>query len=213
MNITDTSRHSPLRASHNGMKHAIFLDRDGTINVEKNYLHRTKDWEWIPGATKAIRNFNEAGYLVVVVTNQAGVARSLYSEEEVRRLHEFIDSELAKEDALINAYYICPHHPDFGEQTNCDCRKPRPGMLLSAARDLCIDLVSSWLVGDKLSDIEAAEAAVVTPILVCTGYGQKDSLRLPANIRVEKDLYAASEHILLTLANSINKTEAKGMQK
>ena len=131
MNITDTTRHSPLRTSHNGMKHAIFLDRDGTINVEKNYLHRIEDWEWIPGATKAIRNFNEAGYLVVVVTNQAGVARSLYGEEEVRRLHEFIDSELAKEDALINAYYICPHHPDFGEKTNCDCRKPRPGMLLS----------------------------------------------------------------------------------
>lgn len=213
MNNVHTSRFNPLRTSHNGTKHAVFLDRDGTINVEKNYLYRIEDWEWIPGAAKAIRNFNEAGYLVVVVTNQAGVARGLYSEEEVRTLHEFIDSKLAKEDAVIDAYYICPHHPDFGEQTNCDCRKPRPGMLLSAARDLCIDLASSWLVGDKLSDIEAAEAAGVTPILVCTGYGQEDSLRLRANIRLEKDLYAASEYILLAQANSLNKTEVKGMQK
>ena len=213
MNIAYTSRHNLLRTSLNGTRHAVFLDRDGTINLEKNYLYRIGDWEWIPGVAKAIRSFNEAGYLVVVVINQAGVARGLYGEEEVRRLHKFIDSELAKEDALIDAYYICPHHPDFGGQTNCDCRKPQPGMLPSAAKELCIDLASSWLVGDKISDIEAAEAAGVTPILVSTGYGQEDSLHLPKNIKVEKDLYAASENILLAQTKSFNKVEVKGVQK
>ena len=152
-------------------RRAVFLDRDGTINVEKNYLHRMEDWEWIPGAVDAIRELNHAGYLVIVVTNQAGIARGMYSEEDVRTLHRTIDSELAGRDAHIDAYYYCPHHPDHGGRISCDCRKPAPGMILRAARDWDIDLSRSYMVGDKPADMEAGLAAGVTPIVVATGYG------------------------------------------
>lgn len=189
---------------------AVFLDRDGTINVEKNYLYRIEDWEWIPGAVEAIRAINRAGYLVVVVTNQAGVARGLYGEEDVKRLHAFVDTELASEGTLINAYYVCPHHPSFGDQLDCACRKPLPGMILRARNELFIDLAASWLIGDKLSDIEAAQAAGVTPILVRTGYGKTDSPRLPADVRIEEDLAAACRYILSTRSNSTNHAEVKG---
>lgn len=198
------------RGSDKMTRPAVFLDRDGTINVEKNYLHRIEDWEWIPGAVESIRAINGAGFLVVVVSNQAGVARGLYGEEDVTRLHAFVDAELAREGALINAYYVCPHHPNFGDQLDCACRKPLPGMILRARDELFIDLAASWLIGDKLSDIEAAQAAEVSPILVRTGYGKTDAPRLPANVRVEEDLAAACRHILSARSNSINYAEAKG---
>lgn len=146
---------------------------------------------------------------MVVISNQAGVARGLYSEGDVRTLHAFVDGELASKGALINAYYVCPHHPGFGDQLNCDCRKPLPGMILRARDECFIDLAASWLVGDKLSDIEAAEAAGVTPILVCTGYGMKDSQRLPANVRIEEDLATACRYILSVRQNSLNNDEVK----
>lgn len=210
MSRTFVKETESVRVNEKMAQPAVFLDRDGTINVEKNYLYRIEDWEWIPGAVAAIRAINRAGYLVVVVSNQAGVARGLYSEEDVRLLHAFVDAELASEGALINAYYVCPHHPGFGDQLNCDCRKPFPGMILQAGDELNIDLAASWLVGDKLSDIEAAEAAGVTPILVRTGYGKKDSLRLPANVRIEEDLAAACQHILSARPKLFKNAEVRG---
>ncbi|MHB8550245.1 MAG: D-glycero-beta-D-manno-heptose 1,7-bisphosphate 7-phosphatase [Acidiferrobacterales bacterium] len=170
---------------------AVFLDRDGTINVERNYLHRLDDWEWIPGAVDAIRQLNHAGYLVVVVTNQAGIARGMYGEEEVRTLHRQIDAVLAPLGARIDAYYYCPHHPDFGERIACNCRKPAPGMMLQASRDWDIDLARSYIIGDKLADVEAGLAAGVTPILVTTGYGAESLPGLAAGVRCVADVSAA----------------------
>ncbi len=175
---------------------AVFLDRDGTLNVEKNYLYRFEDWEWIPGAIDAIRRFNCAGFLVIGVTNQAGVARGMYSETDVHRLHQQIDAELAALGARIDAYYYCPHHPEYGDKTACDCRKPAPGMILRAQEDWDIDLSRSYIVGDKSADVEAGLAAGLTPILVTTGYGAESRATLPSQIRSVADVGAAAELIL-----------------
>lgn len=155
------------------LKPAVFLDRDGTLNVEKNYLHRIEDWEWIPGAVEAIKLINQMGFLAVVVTNQAGIARGYYQADDVRLLHQQVDELLALQSARIDAYYFCPHHPQFGEKQLCDCRKPEPGMLLAASRDLGIDLTKSFVIGDKVTDIETAKNLGIPYFLVLTGYGKK----------------------------------------
>lgn len=165
----------------NALRPAVFLDRDGTINLEKDYLYKTEDFEFVPGAAEAIHALKEAGYLVVVVTNQSGVARGYFTMADVLHLHEHIQSALNKFNTAIDAFYICPHHPERGLGDflqNCDCRKGQPGMLLQAARDCNIDLSSSYMVGDKLADIEAGESAGCTPIMVLTGYGQTDAKKL-----------------------------------
>lgn len=155
-------------------KRAVFFDRDGTLNVEKNYLWRIEDFEFFPGVPNAIRQLNRAGVLVVVVTNQSGVARGYFQLDDVRFLHDHIQSELMASGARIDGFYICPHHPDFGHPPRrCDCRKPAPGMLLRAAKDLDIDLNASYMVGDKLDDLEAARRAGCVPLLVETGYGRE----------------------------------------
>lgn len=148
---------------------AIFLDRDGTINVEVNYLHRPDDFHFVPGAPQAIARLNTAGFLVVVVTNQAGIARGYYGEAGLHRLHAHLQTLLADHGAHVDAFYFCPHHPEFTGV--CACRKPAPGMLQAAARDLPIDLPRSWLIGDSAGDLGAARAAGCRAILVRTGYG------------------------------------------
>ncbi|HQT46611.1 MAG TPA: D-glycero-beta-D-manno-heptose 1,7-bisphosphate 7-phosphatase [Acidocella sp.] len=174
-----------------GARRAVFLDRDGTLNVEKHYLYRSGDWEWIAGAPEAIREINEMGWLAVVVTNQSGVARAYYTEADVTALHRHVDQLLAAAGAHIDGYYICPHHPEAGASEGCDCRKPEPGMLLRAADELGIDLGASYMVGDKAIDIEAAQRAGVTPMLVRTGYGAAQSSTLPASILRAADVLAA----------------------
>lgn len=151
---------------------AIFLDRDGTINVEKNYLYRVSDWEWIPGAKEAIKQFKQSGYRVVVVSNQAGIARGMFASSDVERLHAFVQQELACIGTQIDAFYYCPHHPEFGGP--CSCRKPAPGMLLQAALDLNLNLAHSWMIGDKQLDVHAGLAAGVSTAMVGTGYGIKE---------------------------------------
>jgi D-glycero-D-manno-heptose 1,7-bisphosphate phosphatase len=177
---------------------AIFIDRDGTLNVEKEYLYRYGDWEWIPGAVEAIKVFNEAGFLVIVISNQAGVARGRYSEADINRLHARVDGELSRLGARIDAYYYCPHHPDFGEKRNCTCRKPAPGLLLQAQQDLNIDLSRSWMIGDKMSDIVAGESAGVKSILVASGYGVGEFSRFSGRVPVTyvENLQAACRLIL-----------------
>ena len=175
-------------------RRAVFLDRDGTINVEKEYLHRAEEFAFIPGAPEAIRLLKEAGFLVVVVTNQSGVGRGYYDEEAVHRLHRFMDGELARHGASVDAYYLCPHHPlhGIGEyRRECGCRKPLPGMLLEAARDFDIDLAASYIVGDKAADVKAGRAAGCRPLLVSTGYVVEESARLPAGVPVFDDILAA----------------------
>ena len=179
-------------------KPAIFIDRDGTLNVEKNYLHKWEEWEWIHGAVEAIKRFNTAGYLVIVTSNQAGVARGLYSEGDIDALHRQADADLQRQGGHINAYYYCPHHPEHGDVRDCECRKPAPGMLLKAALAHNIDLLHSYIIGDKISDVEAGLNCGVTPILVETGYGAKGRAELPPAVLVVRDIGAAAELILNT---------------
>ncbi|MFO7814002.1 MAG: D-glycero-beta-D-manno-heptose 1,7-bisphosphate 7-phosphatase [Pelovirga sp.] len=179
---------------------AVFLDRDGTINVEKEYLHRPEDLELIAGVGHAIAQLNRAGFLVVVVTNQSGVARAYFSVEDVNQLHQVMQQRLAAYDAHIDAFYLCPHHPDKGldaYRIDCDCRKGKPGMLLRAAADLNIDLSASFMVGDKDADLIAGIAAGCRPYLVTTGYGEDHrNFALAHNIDVYKDLGQAVNSIL-----------------
>lgn len=151
------------------MNKALFLDRDGVINKEKNYLYKIEDFEFIDGVFEACRKFQKEGYLIVIITNQAGIAREKYSEEEYQYLTTWMIKRFNEENIKITAVYHCPHHPNFSGE--CDCRKPKPGMLMSAQRDLDIDMQNSILVGDKESDIEAGiNAGVGKNILVRSGH-------------------------------------------
>lgn len=175
-------------------RRAVFLDRDGTLNVEKQYLFRVEDWEWIPGAVEALRMLTDLGFTLVVVTNQAGIARGYYSDVDVQRLHDFVADDLASQGLSIAAFYHCPHHPEFGEVRQCACRKPGAGMLLSAAADLDIDLSQSWMIGDKLIDVEAGRKASTKTILVRTGYGKNVETQADDTVVVD-DILAAARYL------------------
>lgn len=139
------------------MRKAVFLDRDGTIIEDVCHLHRIEDIRILPGVPEAIRRLNEVGWLVIVVTNQSVVARGLLSEDQLKVIHKVIDKRLANRGARIDAWYYCPHHPGGivrEYSIECECRKPKPGMLLRAAREYDITLECSWMVGDKQSDVE-----------------------------------------------------------
>ena len=155
-------------------KCAVFLDRDGVINEEVEYLSHPDQVRLIPGVAEAVRLLNTAGVFVIVVTNQAGVARGYFSEERVDQIHRALSALLAQEGAHVDGFYYCPHHPTAGlgiYRVECDCRKPRPGLLLQAARDFALDLPCCYAVGDKVSDLAAGRAAGCHTILVQTGYG------------------------------------------
>lgn len=178
---------------------AVFLDRDGTINEEKNYLHRIEDFQFIDGSCEAIKKFNQAGYLVLVVTNQSGVARGYFSLEDVEILHQHMAERLAAADAHVDGFYICPHHPEAGQgefQRVCSCRKGEPGMLLKAAKEHGIDLGRSYMVGDKEADIEAGEKAGCSSLLVLTGYGNETAQVIsPERAKRFADLKQAADYI------------------
>jgi D-glycero-D-manno-heptose 1,7-bisphosphate phosphatase len=144
---------------------AVFLDRDGVLNQDIGYAHRPDQIVWVAGVGAAIRRLNDAGFLIFVVTNQAGVARGYYDEAAVLRLHRWMAEALeAAAGARIDAFYYCPHYPEGtreGYGMRCSCRKPAPGMLLRAMADWPVDAARSFLIGDKQSDIQAAEAAGV----------------------------------------------------
>lgn len=137
------------------MNKVAFFDRDGTINVEVNYLYKIKDFKFIDGIPELIKSFNDAGFKVIVITNQAGIARGYYSENDMHKLHKHINLQLSKYGACIDAFYFCPHHPDFTGE--CECRKPKVGMIEKAIKDFDIDVSKSILLGDKSWDIEAGE--------------------------------------------------------
>lgn len=154
----------------------VFLDRDGTINEEVNYLYRKEDLRLIEGVPQAIALLNQAGYEVIVVTNQAGVARGYYTEEDVKVLHEYLNEVLAKDHAHVDAFYYCPHHPVHGigaYKVKCRCRKPDIGLLEQAEETGKIDREHSWMIGDKTSDTKAGIAYGIKSILVGTGYGRE----------------------------------------
>jgi len=141
---------------------AAFLDRDGVINLDRAYVHQWDEFEFVPGAVDAMRRLREAGYALVVVTNQSGLARGMYTEAQFQELTRHMRAALAEAGAEVEAVYHCPHHPKGSVPelaVDCDCRKPEPGMILRAAKELNLSLADSFLVGDKPSDIEAARAA------------------------------------------------------
>lgn len=152
---------------------AIFLDRDGTINKYVGFLRDIDDFELIDGVTEAIRKINESGYLVIVVTNQPVIARGEVSYDELEEIHNKMETLLGKEGAYLDAIYYCPHHPHKGYEgerpelkIDCDCRKPKPGMLLKAANDFNIDLSQSWMIGDGENDVKAGINAGCKTVLI-----------------------------------------------
>nr|WP_113868157.1 D-glycero-beta-D-manno-heptose 1,7-bisphosphate 7-phosphatase [Brenneria salicis]NMN90750.1 D-glycero-D-manno-heptose 1,7-bisphosphate phosphatase [Brenneria salicis ATCC 15712 = DSM 30166]RBP60210.1 D-alpha,beta-D-heptose 1,7-bisphosphate phosphatase [Brenneria salicis ATCC 15712 = DSM 30166]RLM30004.1 D-glycero-beta-D-manno-heptose-1,7-bisphosphate 7-phosphatase [Brenneria salicis ATCC 15712 = DSM 30166] len=152
---------------------AIFLDRDGTINIDHGYVHEIDQFQFIDGVIEAMQELKKMGFALVVVTNQSGIARGKFTEDQFMQLTEWMDWSLADRGVDLDGIYFCPHHSEAGEgeySQTCDCRKPEPGMLLSAQRHLNIDMVASYMIGDKTEDIQAGIAAGIgTNVLVRTG--------------------------------------------
>jgi D-glycero-D-manno-heptose 1,7-bisphosphate phosphatase len=158
-----------------GSRRAVFIDRDGTISEEVGYVNHVSRYRVFPFAAAALRALNEAGWLAVLVTNQAGVARGYFEEELIGQVHGVLAAELERGGARLDAVYYCPHHPSVGEppyRLDCDCRKPRPGLIRRAAAELGLDLAQCWMVGDRHSDVELARNAGVRAAFVLTGYGR-----------------------------------------
>ena len=186
--------------SHAKLRPAVFLDRDGTVNFEKNYLIDPSDFEFIPGVPAALKKLQDAGFLLVIVTNQSGVARGYFTEGQVAHLHQYMAGLLAAAGVGLAGIYICPHHPTSGNgdyRQECTCRKGQPGMLQQAARELDIDLKKSYMVGDKEADILAGGAAGCQSFLVRTGYGEKNIDRARnCGAQIVADLPEAARRIL-----------------
>ena len=174
------------------MEKAIFLDRDGTINVDKGFVYKPEDVEFIDGVPEAIRKMNELGYKVIVISNQSGIARGFYTSEHVNKLHGYIDCELEKYGAHIDAYYFCPHYPDYGME--CDCRKPKTGLIERATKDFNVDITKSWMLGDKESDVECARNAGLRAALVMTGCGEQE-IRKCTGVSAFQNLYQFARSI------------------
>ncbi|KAF7774449.1 D-glycero-D-manno-heptose 1,7-bisphosphate phosphatase [Pseudoalteromonas citrea] len=157
---------------------AVFLDRDGVINVDHAYVHKIEDFQFIEGVFDACQYFTEQGYLIVVVTNQSGIGRGYYNEAQFHALSEWMCQEFTRYGVAIAKVYFCPHHPKNALPEylmECTCRKPQPGMLMQAIKEFDIDVTQSVMVGDKVSDIQAARAAGVnTAILVESGQAFDD---------------------------------------
>jgi D-glycero-D-manno-heptose 1,7-bisphosphate phosphatase len=156
-------------------RRAVFIDRDGTISEEVGYVNHPSRYRVFPYAAEAIKLLNEAGWLAVLVTNQAGVARGYFSEDVIGAVHALLARELEAGGARLDAIYYCPHHPSVGEppyRFDCDCRKPRPGLVRRAAVDLDIDIAHSWMVGDRYGDTELARNAGLRAAFVLSGYGR-----------------------------------------
>lgn len=189
------------------LRPAVFLDRDGTINEQMGYINHISRFHLLPGAAAGIRLLNEAGVPVVVVSNQSGLARGYFPPSLLDEVHVLMHELLARDGAHVDAVFFCPHHPEAKEEkyrSACDCRKPRPGMLLQAAAELALDLSRSFMVGDRWSDLKCAGNAGATPVLVLTGYGRGDLAHIgpqqqlqPAH--VAENLLAAARWILLRM--------------
>lgn len=170
------------------MHKAVFLDRDGTIIEDVGYLNDPRQIKFIPGAIEAIKLLNENGYKVIVITNQAGVARGLTTEDMVQTINKVIHRNILNGGGVVEAFYYCPHHPEHGVypyRKDCECRKPHPGLVKKAEKEHQIDLSQSFIVGDKESDLETGTQANIKSILVLTGTGEntkKEMKQAPAHI-------------------------------
>ena len=183
------------------MKRAVLLDRDGVVTPEPSYYaHKLSQLAFIPKSAEAIRLLNEHGYLVVIVSNQAGIAHGYYQEADTALFNKAMVEKLAYVDARIDAVYYCPHHTEAKVakyRVNCDCRKPEPGMLLRAEKELNINLKQSFMIGDKLSDIEAGKRVGCNTIMVQTGQGEEQLKNSSIECSyIADDLYDAAVYIL-----------------
>lgn len=189
--------------SYSTKKAAAFLDRDGTINLDKGYFCRPEEFEFEQGSIEAIRLLNQAGYRVFVISNQAGIALGHFSETQVDELHKWLMAELAQYGAHIDGFYYCPHHAKLGighYKTVCDCRKPAPGLILKAVNEWNIDLNKSYMIGDHNSDVEAGRAAGVKSIFVRTGHGREEELFVAPDVPRAANLYEAVTKYMLPSA-------------
>ena len=155
---------------------AVFLDRDGTINVERSYVTRPEDMQLVPGADDAILRLKGAGFAVVVVTNQSAIARGMLTEARLDEIHRDLELQLDVSSAVLDGIYYCPHHPEFPTDSvgpACDCRKPEPGLIFRAAQELGLDLKQSYMIGDSLTDLQAGWNAGCHAVLVLTGHGKR----------------------------------------
>jgi D-glycero-D-manno-heptose 1,7-bisphosphate phosphatase len=178
--MREPSRSGSESTKPRSLRPAVFIDRDGTINEDHGYVSSPDELIMYPWAAEAVRLVNESGLLVIVITNQSGIARRLYTEETLAAIHERMASELAQGGARVDAIYYCPHHPEIGDERYrmaCECRKPGTGMLLAAAREHGVDLSRSYVIGDKASDINLAAGAGARGALVLTGYGRETLAR------------------------------------
>lgn len=189
------------------MNKVVFLDRDGTLNEEVNYLHRTEDLRILPGVAEAVCALRNAGFNIVVMTNQAGVGRGYYTEQDVEHLHAFMNEQLAAQGAQVDHFFYCPHHPVHGigaYKQVCHCRKPETGMFEMAQKYYEIDKEHSWMIGDKLIDVQAGRNFGVHTALVGTGYGKKEREQAQETGAVPYEIYGAS---LLDVVQDILKIE------
>ena len=173
---------------------AVFVDRDGTLTEERFYMSDPDQVVLLPGAATALSDLREAGFKLVIVTNQSGIARGLYSEDEYHAVAKRLDDLLVEAGSPVDVTMYCPHHPDFGPA--CECRKPATGMHRQAAAELGIDLADSYYVGDKVADVTPAHELGGVGVLVRTGYGEEEAVRVPAGTAVVKDLVEAARLIL-----------------
>ena len=177
-------------------KRALFLDRDGVINVDFGYVHTPDNFEFIEGIFELVLAANRAGYLVIIVTNQAGISRGYYTIDTFNDLTEWMKNQFAEKGAQIDEVYFCPHHPEMGfneYQRHCDCRKPAPGMIRKAELEHSIDLENSLLIGDSPSDIQSAEAAgIKTAILI----GECGDALIESSYLILPNLNSALEYFL-----------------
>ncbi len=167
-----------------GRRPAAFLDRDGVLNQDVGYAHRPDQIIWLDGAAAAIRHLNRAGYLVFVVTNQAGVARGFYTEETVRQLHRWMGEQLHQQGAQVDDWRYCPHHPDAAVpayRQQCQCRKPGPGMILDLLGHWPVEVLRSFMIGDRETDLQAAAAAGLRGFMVDPGGLLEQVQRLTAS--------------------------------
>jgi D-glycero-D-manno-heptose 1,7-bisphosphate phosphatase len=171
----------------------VFLDRDGTLIEEVGYLSHLDRIALYPWSIESVKLLNRAGFKVVVVTNQAGVARGLFDEDFIDEAHRFLDQKFGDGGATIDKFYYCPHHPEASVEAyrcECDCRKPKAGMLWKAAQELQLELSHSFVIGDRLSDLRLGPAVGAKSVLVRTGYGETTARELTDDVEVD---YTAPE--------------------